>query len=231
MKKLKCTALLMLMLTMNQNSWAISSKEILNYAQTANGSYYVLGDSRWSQEKKKWISSKMAIHKSGVYKNKVGVDCAGLVLKAWQWGGKRAHDEKLPYNEKTMYRKLHTSEMKKASVTVKNSNGKKVTQSLPWSKTKLDKLASAEAGDMMVNYNGGKVGHTFLVREIKAGSVQTIEARGASYGVGFFKRTLSSVQSSKYLAYRHPERKMSSGKQKQGQMIILGKVGFNDSYI
>ncbi len=202
-------------------SWAITSKEILSYAETASGSYYVLGDSRWNPEKKKWTSQG----------RKVGVDCAGLVLKSWQWGGKRAYTEKLPYDEKTMYRKLHTSEMKSASVTIRNSKGKKVTQALPWSKTKLSSLKEANAGDMMVSYNGGKVGHTFLVKEIKAGSIQTVEARGASYGVGFFKRTLSSAQSSKYMAYRHPEKKKSALTSKESQAILLGKTGLADLYI
>jgi len=107
-----------------------------------------------------------------------GPDCAGLVLKAWKY------PVALPYKT-PLKGKLYTGDM---LLTQKHN--------LPWTNYKDFTLASR--GDAFT-YNNGKHGHTFLYLSDKNGVVSTLEAKGKSYGVGYFDRSTASLKAQRYV--------------------------------
>ncbi|MEZ4814019.1 MAG: LysM peptidoglycan-binding domain-containing protein [Bdellovibrionota bacterium] len=159
---------------------AMTAKDVIDYAKTAAGSRYKMGHSQWDPNDRSFGYT----------------DCAGLVLKAWQW------PKKIPYRE-----------VLKDSYSINGSRvpGKLYTGSmfevkrhkLPWSVTKdFDNAQLADA----YTYNDGKQGHTFLVtRYDENNNIKSIEARNPEYGVGYFTRTKAYIKAAGYSLMRNKQ--------------------------
>lgn len=157
----------------------ITPKDIINYAESAAGSKYKLGYSQWDPDNREWG----------------GVDCGGLVQKAWRWPTPLNYKTKMKDSYKVQGQTVPGKLFTGAMLEVKKHK-------LPW--TMSSQLNTAQIGDSFTFYNGGETGHTLLVAGAinDDGKVKSLEARSSKYGVGYFERTISELEGKKYKLLR-----------------------------